>query len=76
MSYVENATYFRVHEVFEAQSHLDIPKQFCVAIERPSLTLARIVAGISRNKGKTKKHIALKIGSALRSIAKSIRYVL
>ena len=41
---VEGVDYFAVHD-FEAYSSANAPQQFCVAIEKPSLALARVVAG-------------------------------
>eukprot|EP00814_Leptocylindrus_danicus_P015920 CAMPEP_0116043830 /NCGR_PEP_ID=MMETSP0321-20121206/26644_1 /TAXON_ID=163516 /ORGANISM="Leptocylindrus danicus var. danicus, Strain B650" /LENGTH=645 /DNA_ID=CAMNT_0003524823 /DNA_START=138 /DNA_END=2072 /DNA_ORIENTATION=+ len=75
-SLIETATYFCVHD-FEAYSSANMPRQYCVAVERPNLTLSRVVAEISRDglDKEVQMRILTKVSMVLRLIGRCIRYI-
>jgi hypothetical protein len=82
-TYVEEVLAFAVNE-FSGQppetEGASSAQQFCISIERPSLTLDRVVAGMLRNDAyrrdpELRTRYAGKIFAVLRMIAKSIRHL-
>jgi len=73
---VESFFEFAVHE----DADDDIPQQFCVSVERPSLTLDRVVDGMRRNEEYRKNEdmrtrYLSKAAMVLRLVAKSVRHL-
>ena len=83
--HVEEVLTFAVNESsdgqpLEEQGSNPTARQFCISIERPSLTLDRVVDGMLRNEGyrrdpELRKRYAGKIFTVLRLIAKSLRHL-
>lgn len=78
--FVEESFEFAVHEDGGNEPHDDVPNQFCVAIERPSLTLDKVVDGMQRNEeyrynAEMRSRYLSKVCMVLRLVAKSIRHL-
>lgn len=76
---VEEAFDFAVHEL-DDQSTRGAPRQFCVAIERPNLTLDKVVSSMSSNRdyqldSEMRGRYLKKVCAVLRTVAKAIRHL-
>ena len=73
---VEGVDFFAVHD-FEAYSSANAPHQFCVAIEKPSLALARVVAGSGdyrQDPARFQKYLT-RVSMVLRYVGKAVHHL-
>jgi len=73
---VEVVNFFCIRD-FEAYSSANAPEQFCVAVEKPSLVLSRVVAGSDdyrQDPGRFHKYLT-RVSMVLRLIGKSINHL-
>jgi hypothetical protein len=77
--FIEEAFDFAVQEL-DDESGDAAPQQYCVAVERPTLTLDQVVAGMLKNddyrtKPDMRNRYLSKVSMVLRIIAKALRYL-
>ena len=79
-THVEEVLIFAVNDHDTDNSEGGDPQQYCISIERPSLTLDRVVAGMLKNDGykrdpDLRKRYSGKVCAVLRMVAKSLKHL-
>jgi hypothetical protein len=79
-THVEEVLIFAVNDHDTGNAEAGAPQQYCISIERPSLTLDRVVAGMLKNDGykrdpDLRKRYSGKVCAVLRMVAKSLKHL-